>query len=238
MVKSTDKFYPTSSREVKTVNPHILLLYGPPKIGKTTMLSKLDGCLIVDTEKGSHMIKGLIAEVNSYEEFKSFIAEAYEHRKEWGITERYLAVDTIDKLVDWIEQEIVANHNNEHQQKIEYFGDLAYGKGYAIQRDKITKIINHLEMITKYIIIVGHRKLGSTDEAGLVSPQSLDLTGKLKNMLMSRSDAIGYVFRDDDENLKISFKSDGTLEAGSRCKHLRGKVVDFEWDNIYINEGD
>ena len=39
-------------RKAISVNPGIMLLYGAPKVGKTTMLSKLDKCLIIDTEQG------------------------------------------------------------------------------------------------------------------------------------------------------------------------------------------
>ena len=53
---------------------------------------------------------------------------------------------------------------------------------------------------------------------------------------MSDSDAIGYVFRDEDEKLMISFKSDDALEAGSRSPHLRGKILPFDWKNIYKKE--
>ena len=42
-----------------------MLLYGPPKVGKTTMLSKLDNCLIIDTESGSSMIEGYIHRVKN-----------------------------------------------------------------------------------------------------------------------------------------------------------------------------
>ena len=41
-------------RGVKEVNPRTLLLYGPPKVGKTTILSKLNNCLTIDTDQGSH----------------------------------------------------------------------------------------------------------------------------------------------------------------------------------------
>ena len=55
-------------RKVVSTNPSVLLLYGAPKVGKTTMLSKLDDCLIIDTEKGSRMIEGYIQEVNDRDE--------------------------------------------------------------------------------------------------------------------------------------------------------------------------
>ena len=55
-------------------------------------------------------------------------------------------------------------------------------------------------------------------------------------MIMSDSDAIGYIYRDEDEKLMISFKSNDALEAGSRSPHLRGQVLPFDWNKIYIKE--
>ncbi len=34
-------------RKAVSINPSTLLLYGAPKVGKTTMLSQLDDCLIL-----------------------------------------------------------------------------------------------------------------------------------------------------------------------------------------------
>ena len=36
----------------KTSSPENLIIYSKPKVGKTTMLSKLDDCLIIDLEQG------------------------------------------------------------------------------------------------------------------------------------------------------------------------------------------
>ena len=69
-----------------------------------------------------------------------------------------------------------------------------------------------------------------------IEPESLDISGKLKNMIMAHADAIGYMFRDDEDQLMVSFKGGQALEAGSRCKHLKGKVMPFDWKKIYIKE--
>ena len=50
---------------------------------------------------------------------------------------------------------------------------------------------------------------------------------------MAGCDAIGYVYRNDKEQLMVSFKANDAIEAGSRCPHLKGKEVKFEWKNIY-----
>ena len=64
-------------------------------------------------------------------------------------------------------------------------------------------------------------------------PESLYLTGKLKNVIMAVCDAIGYVYRNEKEELMASFKANDAIEAGSRCPHLKGKDIQFQWNNIY-----
>ena len=56
--------------------------------------------------------------------------------------------------------------------------------------------------------------------------------------LMAQSDAIGYMFRGDDDELMVSFQAGVALEAGSRCEHLKGKMFPFDWKKIYIKEKD
>ena len=77
-----------------SLNPKVLLLYGAPKVGKTTMLSKLDNCLIVDTEKGTNMLEAYVQQVNNREELIQTLKDAME-----GHEFKYIAIDTIDKVV-------------------------------------------------------------------------------------------------------------------------------------------
>ena len=215
-------------RKAITHNPKIMLLYGPPKIGKTTMLSKLDKCLIIDTEKGSRMVDGAIIEANSRKELISVIKSAKE-----GHNFKYIAIDTIDKVVQWAENAVCEEH------QVQSLADLAYGKGWGLARDKVMNTIRTLSDVCDHLIVIGHRKTAKAIIEGqeTIEPESLDITGRLKNMIMADCDAIGYVFRDEDENLKVTFKSDNSLEAGSRSPHLRGQEIDFEWNLIYKNKG-
>ena len=47
-------------RKAISENPKSLLLYGAPKVGKTTALSQLKDCLIIDTEGGANMVEGYV----------------------------------------------------------------------------------------------------------------------------------------------------------------------------------
>ena len=215
-------------RKPVSLNPKVLLLYGAPKVGKTTMLSKLDDCLIIDTEQGANMVEGYIESVNNRDELIAILKEAKE-----GHDYKYVAIDTIDKVADWADKSVCQEEN------VSAVQDLAFGKGFAMSRDKVLNTIKILRQIFPHVILIGHRKWAQAvvDGKAMVQPESLDLTGKLKNMIMADCDAIGYVFRDEEKGeLMVSFKANEALEAGSRSPHLRGKEMKLNWNNIYKKE--
>ena len=82
-------------------SPKNMIIYGPPKIGKTTALSQLENCLIIDLEDGSDMVDALKIKANSLAELaqigKAIISE--------GKPYKYIAIDTITQLEVWCEQD-------------------------------------------------------------------------------------------------------------------------------------
>ena len=212
-------------RKIVSKNPKVMLLYGAPKVGKTTALSQLDDCLIIDTEQGAGMIEGYIEEANNRDELIEILQQAKD-----GHDYKYVAIDTIDKIADWAEKTVCA------EEGVTAIADLAYGKGFALVREKVLNTIKIMKEIFPHVIVIGHRKWARAivDSKAIVEPESLDLTGKLKNMLMADCDAIGYVYRDEEKGkLMVSFKANEALEAGSRSPHLRGKEIELKWNQIY-----
>ena len=212
-------------RKAISENPKVMLLYGAPKVGKTTALSQLNDCLIIDTEGGANMVDGYIETVNNRDDFIALLQEAKE-----GHDYTYVALDTVDKVADWAEKAVCL------EEGVTAVADLAFGKGFGMVREKVLNTIQVLKEIFPHVIIIGHRKWAKSivDGKALVEPESLDLTGKLKNMLMADCDAIGYVYRDDEKGkLMVSFKPNDSLEAGSRSPHLRGKEIELKWNLIY-----
>ena len=212
-------------RKAVSQNPKSLLLYGAPKVGKTTALSQLKDCLIIDTEDGANMIDGYIETVKTREELIELLQEAQK-----GRDYKYVAIDTIDRIATWAEKSVCKEEN------VVGIADLPFGKGFGLVREKVLNTVSILKDIFPHVIIIGHRKWARAivDGKSIVEPESLDLTGKLKNMLMADCDAIGYVYRDDEkDNLMVTFKANDALEAGSRSPHLRGKEMQLKWNLIY-----
>ena len=216
-------------RKAVSQNPKTLLLYDAPKVGKTTALSQLDDCLIIDLEDGSDMVDALKVKANSLKELQSVGTAIMKEGRPY----KYVAIDTIDKIATWAENAVCAEEN------VSAVQDLAFGKGFGMVREKVLNTVKILKEIFPHVIIIGHRKWARAvvDSKAIVEPESLDLTGKLKNMLMADCDAIGYVYRDEEKgNLMVTFQSNDALEAGSRSPHLKGKELELKWNLIYKGE--
>jgi len=215
---------PTKVIKSNTVNPSLLTVFGQSKVGKTTMLSKLNNCLIIDTEKGTKYVDALKVQVNNSAELKDTVRAL----KESGSQYNYLALDTIDNVVSWFEKDVARDNN------VDSFAKIPFGDGYNQVRTRVMNMISALMDCCDHIIIIGHRKktiIGN--ESVEVNVSSLDLSGKLKNYVMAKSDAIGFVYRDEEGHLKISFEASDEIEAGTRLPHLAGKILDFKWSEIY-----
>ena len=191
--------------------------------------SILDDCLIIDLEDGSDMVDALKVKANSLKDLQAIGSAIMKEGRPY----KYVAIDTIDKIATWAENAVCAEEN------VSAVQDLAFGKGFGMVREKVLNTVKILKDIFPHVIIIGHRKWARAvvDSKAIVEPESLDLTGKLKNMLMADCDAIGYVYREEEKgNLMVTFQSNDALEAGSRSPHLKGKELEIKWNLIYKGE--
>jgi GTPase SAR1 family protein len=54
---------PTTTRSPLTNSPTVLLLYGAPKVGKSSSIIRLNNNLVFDMESGGKLLSGLIIDV-------------------------------------------------------------------------------------------------------------------------------------------------------------------------------
>ena len=80
---------------------------------------------------------------------------------------------------------------------------------------------------------------------GEVMAQDVDLTGKIRNIVCSRCSAVGFMRRDYNSHLILTFKTSEAVNCGSRCEHLRGREFTigkldaegqpvFDWSAVYL----
>ena len=219
-------------------SPKNMVIYGPPKIGKTTMLSKLDNCLIIDLEDGSDMVDALKVKVNNLSMLSAIGKEIMKENKPY----KYVAIDTISKLEEWCETEgkriymkTPMGKNFEQKNPGASVLSLPNGAGYLYLRIAFKQWIDRLNLLADHVILVGHLKDKMLEKKGKeVAVKDLDLTGKIKQITCANADAVGYIYREGEETM-VSFDSLDDITAGSRCAHLKGKTMPLEWSKIFID---
>lgn len=242
---------PTEKVAAEISSPRNLIIFSKPKTGKTTLLSQLDNCLILDLEKGSKYLDAMKIEASSIEEIKH-IGKAI---KEAGNPYKYVAVDTITALEEmcipyaeelYMKTPMGKNWLTDGKPKYGTIIGLPNGAGYQYLREAFTKVVTYIQTWAPRTILVGHVKDTVLEKNGAeFNSLDLDLTGKLKRITASNSDSIGYLYRKGKKNI-LSFKTSDEVACGARPKHLSNEEIvisevseDGEitthWDKVYID---
>ena len=232
---------PTTKVPALVQDPKNLILYGVPKIGKTTILSHLQDCLIIDIESGSDYIDALKVKINTLTELRELCVEINKAGKPY----KFIAIDTVTSLEEFAKPVALANYKKTPA-GANYEGDILMapmGSGYAYVREAVEKIIAMVASVTTNVILVGHVKdksIVSSSGAEVGNMKDFDLTGKLGRILAAKSDAIGFIYRDEDSNLCINFETNGEATAGARPEHLANKriIVSEKTDDGFISHWD
>jgi len=89
---------PKEKVKATQVNPRRLVLYAPPKMGKTTLVSMLDNCLVLDLENGSDFVDAIKLKANNVDEIRQIMDKIDEAGKPYD----YIAIDTVTKLEEMV----------------------------------------------------------------------------------------------------------------------------------------
>ena len=219
-------------------SPKNMIIYGPPKIGKTTMLSLLNNCLLIDLEDGSDMVDALKIKANSLADLQKIGSEIIKAGKPY----KYVAIDTISKLEEWCEgyakaiyKKTPMGKNFDSKNENLSVLSLPNGAGYLYLRMAYKEWMDKLNKLADHVILVGHLKDKMLEKQGKeVAVKDLDLTGKIKQITCANADAVGYIYREGDQTM-VSFDSLDDIVAGSRCDHLKGKTMPMDWSKIFID---
>lgn len=251
---------PTKKVMATHKSPNNLIIFSKPKVGKTSLLAQLENCLILDLEKGSDYVDALKIQANSVEDIKKI----GEKIKAAGNPYKYIAVDSLTALeemvVPYAEQQYSRTVMGKNWFK-QVDGKLApdsgkavygsilslpNGAGYQPVRESYMKVIDYIKTWAPRVILVAHIKDILLEKNGAeFTSMDIDLTGKLKRIVSSQSDAIGYLYRKGDKNI-LSFKTTDEVSCGARPDHLRNKEIIISelseadgyktnWDSVYID---
>lgn len=261
--ESDDLVLPTLPREPE-VNMNTCILFGKEKCGKTTALSMLDNCLIIDTEKGSRKVKATSIEVpadlgpvGKMNWLRKLATKLIKEGRPYD----YVAIDTLTEINEWSEWSGTFRYMNSIQGKsfnrvkdergnpikngeflsptsddYQSVHTLPDGNGYRWSREELMSIFDLFTGVAKkcvfFVCHIEDKFVGLKDSTEVVTKQ-LALTGKLRDILPRKVDAIGYVYNDKG-TIKVSFAGNEERLGGTRAKHLQGYNDTLDWKKIFV----
>lgn len=249
---------PTQKINASRKNPRKIILFGKPKIGKSTALANLDNCLILDLEGGTDYLEALkidiigearkqdVEPIVALKQVINSIKEANIANN--GFVYKYGAIDTISILEEMVlpvakklYQKTPMGRNFQGENVLE----LANGAGYQYTRAALWMVLDELEQCFETLVILAHLKDKYLEKEGKeMMERGIDLIGKSASILSANVDAIGYMYREDNKTI-VNFTPSETVTCGSRCDHLKNQKVTLiesddsgkltvDWSKIFI----
>jgi hypothetical protein len=231
-----------------STNPRFLIVYGRPKAGKTSALAQLENNLIIDLEGGSEFIEAMAVQARTVKDLGEIASAIRAKNNEVGHNfYKHITIDNATRLEEICLSYAATLYKQTPMGKAwkgEDVRTLPNGGGYFYIRQAVRKVIDMFRELCDEFILVGHVKDVQIEQNGEeLSQMALDLVGKLGSIVCGEADAVGVVYRKDNET-HISFKGgDGSVKE-ARAPHLRGQDIIIAtgnedgsittyWDKVY-----
>ena len=192
-------------------------------------MANLDNNLIIDLENGYQALSALIVQARTVNDFAEIANALREEIKNTGkFPYKYITIDNATRLEEMCLSYACQLYRQTPMGKTYQGTDirtLPNGSGYMYLRQAVRKVIDMFRDLCESLILVAHVKEKMINKEGEeLSEMSIDLTGKLGDILCGEADAIGYVYRKKNDTI-ISFEGGDNSIREARANHLRGKKI-------------
>ena len=229
-----------------------VIFFGKPKAGKSSAMAALENNLIIDLEDGYKGLSALVVQARNINDFGDICRALQEEIKnnDGKYPYKYITIDNATRLEEMCMGYAITLYRQTSIGK-NYQGTdirtLPNGSGYLYLRQAVKKVIDMFRGLCETLILVAHTKDKQINFEGQeVNEMTLDLTGRLGDILCGEADAIGYVYRKKNETI-ISFEGGENSVREARPIHLRGQKIviaesdennnlTFHWDKIFLPE--
>lgn len=244
---------PTKRREIQQYNPKLLVLFGKPKAGKSTLMAFIEDNLIIDLDDGYQALSVMSILAKSAEQlFEIKRALQEKARAENKKPYKYITIDNATRLEEMALSYAAALYRqtpmgagwgilkdpknpmlNAKDANGKPIPDpkadvrtLPQGSGYLYLRKAVRELVDMFKPYCDTLILVAHVKDKQIKVNGEeMSEMAVDLAGKLGDIICGEADAIGYIYREKNKTF-ISFEGGDSTIREARPLHLRGKKIE------------
>lgn len=198
---------------------YITYIYGEPKVGKTTLGSKMPNPLLLAFEKGYNAIANIYAQdVTTWSEMKQIVSQL----KKPQLKEKFstIIIDTVDIAAQLCEKYVC------DQNDVDSISGVPYGQGWTMLKREFETTFRAITQMGYAVYFISHAKEGTfkRQDGSEYSTVRPSVTTTYRAIIENMADLYGYmhpVIVDGVRQSRITFRSeDGTVSAGSRFKYF------------------
>ena len=210
----------------RDLSGYITFIYGPPKVGKTTLATQMPKALLLAFERGYNAIPGVLAQdVNTWGDMKQIFREL----KKPEVQEIYktIVVDTVDIAADLCQKYIC------NQLGIDNMGDGGWGtNSWSKYKKEFEDVFRGLTMMGYAVVFISHSKTGNDKdqtgkEFGYTKPTTQSSALQIiENMADLYCYARMYLGADGEEKRVLTLRSPAGsgIACGSRFKYIAPEI--------------
>ncbi len=209
----------TRSKPSVDLSTKTTLIYGPPKIGKSTFASRFPSALFFECEPGLNELEVFKMPTYTWPDFlaacKLIAAGNHDFKT--------IVIDTADNAFKYCSEFVCGKHN------IEYEGDLGHGKGWALVKNEWHRVLTRLASLPYGLVLISHA-VDKTIETrtGEYTKTQPSLPDRARHVVLGLVDMIFFcdtaTRKDADGNTIVDriirTKPHPTYEAGDRTGRL------------------
>jgi hypothetical protein len=226
---------PTEKTKPKTdLKDYTILLYGEPKIGKSTWASEFPDTLFLATEPGLNALECYQIPISTWEEFLEACKVIATSKHQF----KTIVIDTIDNLAKFCSDYICRKNNILHE------SDLEWGKGWSMVSGEFLRVLTKLALLPYGLVMISHAETVEIKTRTIKYNKDVPTLSKsFRKIVLEMADLILYahtVQRKDKEGNQeearvLETRASENWEAGNRTtfKQLPG-TLDFSYQE-FIN---
>ena len=209
----------------RDLSGYITFIYGPAKIGKTTLATQMPNALLLAFEKGYNTLPGIMAQdVTTWGEMKQIFREL--KKPEVQAVYKTIVVDTVDVAADLCQKYICS------QLGIEAMGDGGWGtNSWTKYKKEFEEIFRGLTMMGYAVVFISHSKAGTDKdqngkEFGYIKPTTQSSALQIiENMTDIYAYARSYLDNGEEKRvLTLRSPAGSGISCGSRFKYIAPEI--------------
>ena len=202
---------PQAKTPIKTkLEDQVILIYGTPKIGKSTLASQFDNPLFLATEAGLNNVEVFQLPVPTWEVFLEACKDIAAGKHGF----KTIVVDTADNLYKAC-REFVQKKNGFAPE-----ADLGFGKGYDLVKSEFTRALVKLSLLPYGLVLISHaEQIEIKTRTAVITKTVPTMPNAARKIIQAMADLVLFcdtMVTDDGEQRIIRTKPSENWEAGDR----------------------